>query len=323
MARRTRYHFPGATYHVMLRGNNGKTVFTSNEERCRFCLFMQEGVERYGHHIYAFCLMTNHIHLAIKVNKVPISKIIQNLSFRYTRFFNWRHHVTGHLFQGRFKSVLVDSTRYLKHLIRYIHLNPNRANMVDNPLNYRWSSHRAYMMQEEITWLEEDAGLMPFGETRSSAVQNFHDFVIAGIGLEEEVDFEAGCADGILGDDEFIERVKGQFEQTEEIDLVTVDLETLLSHVCDWYKIDAVELKKTGMNRRSSHIRSVTALLAREFEGVTLEELAKFCGREASGMSKAAARLETRMRRSDDLENEVEGLKNLLIGLLFEEDLVC
>ena len=131
MARRPRFHFPGATYHVMLRGNNGKAIFTSDEERCRFCFLIQEGVERFGHQIYAFCFMTNHIHLALKVNDVPLSKIIQNLSFRYTRFFNWRHNVIGHLFQGRFKSVLVDGSRYLKHLIRYIHLNPVRANMVD------------------------------------------------------------------------------------------------------------------------------------------------------------------------------------------------
>ena len=260
--------------------------------------------------------MTNHIHLAVQVNGVPLSKIFQNLSFRYTRFYNWRHKVIGHLFQGRFKSVLVDSNRYLKKLIRYIHLNPVRANMVDNPLDYSWSRHQAYMLQDEFTWLAKDLGLMRFGESHTEAFRTFHDFVMAGIGIEEEINFETGFANGILGDDEFIERVKEDFEKSVEVDMLTTDLETLLSLICDCYDTDVEELQKPGMNRRGSHIRSVLALLVRDIEGVTLQELADFCGREASGMSKAASRLECRMKTSEALRNEVENIKNLVVNHL-------
>src|SRR3990172_12163731 len=144
MARRARHSSNGATYHVMLRGNNGQQIFSSNRERCQFCLLMQEGVERYGHQILAFCFMSNHVHLAVRIKDVSLSKICQNLAFRYTRFYNWQHKTIGHLFQGRFKSVLVGSNRYLKELIRYIHLNPVRARLVENPLDYQWSSHQAY-----------------------------------------------------------------------------------------------------------------------------------------------------------------------------------
>jgi len=170
------------------------------------------------------------------------------------------------------------------------------------------------MMQEEFTWLARDAGLMRFGESHSEVVRIFHDFVMAGIGVEEEIDFEVGCAEGILGDDEFIERVRDNFEKSGELDLLTTDFETLLSLICDCYDTDVEELQKPGMNHRSSHIRSVMALLARDFEGVTLQELADFCGREASGMSKAAARLESRMRTSEALRKEVENLKNLMVN---------
>lgn len=82
MASRMRHSFPGATFHVMLRGNNGQSIFSSDAERCRFCLLMQEGVERYGHRILAFCFMTNHVHLAIQLKEVSLSKICQNLAFR-------------------------------------------------------------------------------------------------------------------------------------------------------------------------------------------------------------------------------------------------
>lgn len=173
MARRSRHSLPKAIYHVMMRGNNGQSIFSSDSERCRFCLLMQEGVERYGHRILAFCFMSNHVHLAIQLGDVSLSKICQNLAFRYTRFYNWRHKTIGYLFQGRFKSILVDGNNYLRKLIRYIHLNPIRARITDDPLNYRWSSHQAYLMQNEFTWLARDTGLQFFGESRQDATKNF------------------------------------------------------------------------------------------------------------------------------------------------------
>jgi putative transposase len=82
MSRRRRHSLLGAIYHVMMRGNNGQAIFSSDEERTKFCLLMQEGVERYGHKILAFCFMTNHIHLAIQLGEVSLSKVCQNLTFR-------------------------------------------------------------------------------------------------------------------------------------------------------------------------------------------------------------------------------------------------
>jgi len=98
MARKPRVHYPTALYHVILRGNGGQEIFLSQEDRFRFYLLLQEGVERYGHRIHAFCLMTNHIHLAIQVGDIALARIIQNISFRYTRWVNWRQSRTGHLF---------------------------------------------------------------------------------------------------------------------------------------------------------------------------------------------------------------------------------
>jgi REP element-mobilizing transposase RayT len=126
MTRKQRIHIIGGFYHVMLRGNGGMDVFGSDDDRCRFLLLLQEGSIRFGFRLHAFCLMGNHIHLTIQVSDVPLSKIMQNLSFRYTRWFNAKNQRFGHLFQGRYKAILIDDSAYLLTLIRYIHLNPVR-----------------------------------------------------------------------------------------------------------------------------------------------------------------------------------------------------
>lgn len=309
MARRTRHFLPEAIYHVMLRGNNGQAVFSSDAERCQFCLLMQEGTERYGHRILAFCFMTNHVHLAIQLKDVSLSKICQNLSFRYTRFYNKRHKTIGHLFQGRFKSILVEGNRYLKELIRYIHLNPVRAIIVDDPLHYHWSSHQAYLMKQEFTWLTRDNGLKMFGESRDEAMEAFHQFILSGIGRDDGIDFKKGISDGILGDDTFIEKMQEEIEDVLNNGSLTLDLETLISVVTRWYEVDVKMLQAPGIERRMSHIRAVTALLARDTAGVSLKELTRFYGRSDSSMSQAAARLEARMATSEALKREIDNLK--------------
>lgn len=108
MARKPRIHLSGGLYHVIFRGNGGQSVFLNDEDRYRFYLLLQEGTCRFGYRVHAFCLMTNHIHLVLQVSETPLSRGMQNLSFRFTKWINWRQKRTGHLFQGRYKAVLVD-----------------------------------------------------------------------------------------------------------------------------------------------------------------------------------------------------------------------
>src|SRR3984957_10360858 len=213
MARRRRFHLSSTVYHIMLRGNDGQPIFFSDEDRCRMCLLIQEGIERFDHSIHSFCFMNNHIHLAIQVGNVSISKIMQNLAFRYTCYINKKYKRIGHLFQGRFKSIIVDDNRYFKELIRYIHLNPVRANLVNLPGDYVWCSHNAYLTSQMFSWLTCDHLLKHFGNSRHEAVTNYDSFILEGIGDKAEYDFKSGCSDGILGDenfvDNFLETVEG------------------------------------------------------------------------------------------------------------------
>lgn len=306
MARRRRYHLSGATYHVMLRGNDGQPIYYDDADRCRMCLLMQEGLERFGHRVFAYCFMTNHLHLAIQVGQIPLSRIMQNLAFRYTRYVNSKMRRIGHLFQGRFKSILVDSDRYLWELIRYIHLNPVRASMVRIPDEYRWSSHNVYLGRSDLAWLDPTYILTAFGGETVDGLSSFQQFVHSGIDKSDDTDFKRGSFDGILGDDEFVERVREQAEEMVEPD---VHIGELLHAVADLQDINVDVIREPGKARFPAHVRALLAFIVRESESLTLEELAKEVGRDASSLSKAAARLSRQAVGSEALRRELEDLR--------------
>ncbi|MEO8009412.1 MAG: transposase, partial [Betaproteobacteria bacterium] len=164
MARKPRLHVPGGLYHVILRGNARQDVFFTSGDRHFFYELLSEGVARFGYRVHAFCLMSNHLHLALQVSDRELSEGMQNLSFRYTRYLNTRRRQVGHVFQGRFKAFLVDQDRYGLALVRYIHLNPVRAKMVRTAGAYAWSSQRAYLGEQDLPWLTTHWVLGQFGE---------------------------------------------------------------------------------------------------------------------------------------------------------------
>jgi REP element-mobilizing transposase RayT len=109
MARKSRIHYPGAVYHAMLRGNAGDPIFFADRDRYRLYLILQYAVEKFGCRIHAACLMTNHIHLVMQVGEMPLSRIMQNVSLRYTKWVNSTQGRTGHVFQERYKALLIDA----------------------------------------------------------------------------------------------------------------------------------------------------------------------------------------------------------------------
>src|SRR3989304_8290946 len=208
MARKPRLHISGGFYHVMLRGNGGQQIFFSDEDRLYFENLIEEGIKRYQHRIHAYCWMNNHVHLAIQVANVTLSKIIQNLSFRYTRWINKRESRIGHLFQGRYKAILIDADSYLLELVRYIHLNPVRARLVSDPARSRWSSPRAHLDHEAISWLTTDWVLSQFGQRASTARRAYPRFVPDGQAHGHREEFHRGADDSrLLGEDTFVQRI--------------------------------------------------------------------------------------------------------------------
>jgi len=312
MSRKPRLHIPSAYYHVMIRGNGGSDIFLEDVARCQFYLLMQEGVERFGHRIHAFCLMNNHVHLLIQVGDESLSRIMQNLSFRYTRWFNNKQGRIGHLFQGRFKALIVDEEHYLLELVRYIHLNPVRANMVSMPSDYAWSSHNAYLGKETLAWLESETVLSHFSSHESQAREIYAVFIASGIGEGFRPDFHRGLKDNrILGDDHFAEKVL----LAESLPIAKAILDDCIKLVCDAYQLDNVALRRKGQQRQPSEARSVVAYLVQRHGKETLTDVAKYFERDVATMSTAVRRLEAKIKKDKNLQQIITNIETTLVKL--------
>ena len=310
MSRKPRIHFPGAFYHVILRGNGGQDIFFSSEDRTRLYLLLQEGVERFGHRIHAFCLMNNHVHLVIQVGEIPLSKIIQNLSFRYTRHINTIQMRTGHLFQGRYKAILIDADNYLLQLVRYIHNNPVRARISSQCRDFQWSSHKAYCGEGYIPWLTIDLVMSQFSNHPETARLLYIDFIDQGENEEQRLEFHYGSHEGrLLGDDYFAEKA---LAKTEEKFQVRYSLDQIIMAVCDEYEMKPSMLAEPGRRRDVSEARAMAALLTLDADNLTLTDLATVFRRELSGLSQAAGRLQKRLPTDRNLAARMEGIKELL-----------
>lgn len=142
MGRSLRIHYPGLIYHVINRGNNRQAVFFEDDDYSRYLSVVYRFKKAYGFELYAYCLMTNHVHLLIKVNQGgTISKIMQSITLAHTKHYHLKYHSSGHVWQGRFKSPIVSNDDYVIDVMRYIENNPVKAGMVKRPEDYRWSSY--------------------------------------------------------------------------------------------------------------------------------------------------------------------------------------
>ncbi len=269
MARRQRIHFPGAYYHVILRGNDRQDIFYDKADRYKFYLLLQEGIERFGHSILSFCLMTNHVHLLCQVSDTPLARIIQNLAFRYTRWVNWRQNRVGHLFQGRYKAILVDADEYLLQLTSYIHLNPIRARLVNDPVDYLWSSHRAYADKEFLPWLRTKPVLGYFGTNMQRARLAFLDFVKQNMRDGHCDAFSSGdTADSrLLGADDFIDMVVEKMEPERLRKPTIVDVITAVEML---YGLPKGGLVNADRSFKMAEARSMAAWAVREMSDETL-----------------------------------------------------
>lgn len=210
MARPLRIEFSGALYHVTSRGDRREDIFEDDEDRVRFLEVLGEVVTRFRWLCHAYCLMTNHYHLLVETPEANLSRGMRHLNGVYTQASNRRHGRSGHVFQGRFKAILVERESYLLELARYVVLNPVRAGMVQQPGEWEWSSYRATVGAEtRPSWLSTETLFAAFGQRRAQAQKHYEAFVADGIG----VDLWSGLRGQIyLGAEEFVEAVQGQSE---------------------------------------------------------------------------------------------------------------
>jgi REP element-mobilizing transposase RayT len=207
MARPLRIEFPGAHYHVTARGNRRQAIYEDDADRRLFLDVLGDVFEAFDWRCHAYCLMTNHYHLVVETPAGNLSRGMRQLNGVYTQKTNRRHRRSGHLFQGRYKAILVDADGYLLELARYVVLNPVRAGMVGDPGAWPWSSYRAMTGAAAApTWLAADGLLARFASDRADAARRYQGFVAEGVGgpsIWAEFNRQV-----FLGDDRFVVRMQ-------------------------------------------------------------------------------------------------------------------
>lgn len=308
MPRKPRIHAPGAVYHVIIRGNARQEIFTDDRDHLRFCEILHKSYERFRHRVLAFCLMSNHVHLAVQVGDIPLSRIMQNVSQQYTQWFNWRHKKCGHVFQGRYKAIMVDADSYLLELAAYIHLNPVRAGIAERPEKHRWSSHMAYLGKERIPWLDPTPVLSQFSDKDGTAHNMFAAFVAerTSEGRRGEFHGEKTMDSRLFGNDRFTEEV---LAKTEPVPEHKPDVKTVMAAVKKLYGMSTDQLAASNQERTASEARGLAAWATRELSSSTLAELAPILRRNPSTLTCAIRRLEIRLAKDVALAEKVEKLR--------------
>lgn len=176
MPRPPRLDTTGAVSHVVARGNERRPLFRDDADREKYLELLGEACARHGARVLAYCLMPNHVHLALQSGPVPVSRVVHDVHARYAQHFNRRHDRVGHLFQGRFRSFLVDREAWLLEVVRYVHRNPVKARLVSRPEEFPWSSHRAYLGTSPA-WLATGEVLSLLAGSRPKARKLFQEFV--------------------------------------------------------------------------------------------------------------------------------------------------
>ena len=216
MARPLRIEYDGALYHVTSRGNERRPIFKDDADRELFLERLAQVTERYRWICHAYCLMNNHYHLVVETLDGNLSKGMRQLNGVYTQGFNKGHHRVGHLFQGRYKGVVVQKDSHFLEVCRYVVLNPVRAKAAKGPQQWKWSSYRATVgMVKPHRCLRTEDVLGRLGRSKAQAQQRYREFVYEGI--EKPSIWEGLKGQSLLGQEGFVEELVGYVKGKEEI----------------------------------------------------------------------------------------------------------
>ena len=282
MARPLRIEFPGAVYHVTSRGNAKQAIFLDDEDRGGFLDLLSIVVERFNWLCHAYCLMGNHYHLLIETPKGNLSKGMRELNGVCTQGFNQRYRRVGHLFQGRYKAILVEKDNHLLSLCRYVVLNPVRVGLIERPEQWRWSSYRATIgLVKRPSFLTADWILSQFGGRKRVSMERYRRFVMEGIGKESPWETLKGQI--FWATDEFIKQLSSLLDEKEKIK----EVPRLQRYVA---RPPLSELFK-GKKRKERKAEDKTIYGAYVRYGYTMKEIAEHLGFHYATISRAIKRM--------------------------------
>lgn len=309
MARPLRIEYPAAFYHITSRGNEGQDIFKNDSERTRFLSYLESAKERYNAVIHVYCLMSNHYHILLETPLGNLSQIMRHINGAYTTYFNVKRQRSGHLFQGRYKAIVIDADEYAAELSRYIHLNPVRVGIVDRPEQYRWSSHRYYVGKEKTPkWLKLNFILGYFGKRKSISQKKYHEFVNALVDKEYESPLTNTIASTILGGSDFVKDLKDKHLTSKKVDRNLPTLKELnKASITEITKeVDSIFAKDPSLSKK------IAIYLCHRYSGRTLKEIGTHFRIGESGVSQASRRVELTIHKDKKLKEKIKYVINRL-----------
>lgn len=308
MSRPLRIQYPGAVYHVMNRGNAHQDIFRHPDHYQLFTRCISETIELWELKLHAFSLMPNHYHLLVETPMGNLSRAMRHLNHVYTQRFNRLTGRDGHLFRGRYKSVLVEEDAYLVELLRYIHLNPVRAGIVKNPEQHEWTSHCYYLKENRMDFLTTSRLLGYFGRRKNLARRKLHEFVMAGVPVELEMRLSGQRWPSVLSSENFEEWIKWNFvKDSDEKQLEYVPANSrqiseasLQNVLCRLFSMNWQSLRRP-QGREQQKRRMQTIWFYRRYLKTGYSELSKIFGLVPSRISKI-------MNNNDTVSSELDEL---------------
>jgi REP element-mobilizing transposase RayT len=279
MSRPLRIEFPDAWYHVMNRGRKGDLIFKERGDYYAFIDLLKDCTEIWNMRVVAYCLMGTHYHILLQTPDANLSRCMRHIDGVYTQYFNRSHGLDGHLFRGRYKSILVDSDSYLLELLRYIHRNPVEAGIVKQLESYQWSSHKGYLSgSEKWNWLHKAYVLRIFSKNTKEALRRYRNFVNKEIPGEINRILGSKKWPSVLGKEGFKDWVRDTFfvqkrhVEVPESKSLAPDPGRIKEAVCRFYNINAKDLvvSRRGMTNEP---RNIAIYLMRNLTGKKLEEI--------------------------------------------------
>ena len=305
MARPLRLEFPGAVWHVTSRGNEKKSVFHDEIDRRTFLPLLARSVDRFGWRIHAFVLMTNHYHLLLETPEPTLSAGMRELNGIYTQGFNRRHDRVGHLFQGRFKGILVEKESHLLELTRYVVLNPVRAGIARHPADWQWSSYRATAgLESPPRWLVVDWTLTQFNQDPAMARCLYRRFVRAGAQRRERP-WDGVAGQIYLGGQAFQRRMRARIEEREIGEEVPKSQVRIGRPALAWIADATAASRELDV----TSARAMIAFLGREDAGERLAAIGAALSVKPSMASRLASQGARLMRENRKFRNQVEEVR--------------
>jgi len=281
MPRPPRLNVPGGCYHVILRGNHREDLFACPNDRFALNEIVMDVIKRFDASLHAYCWMTNHVHALIQISHLPLGKLMQRIAMRFSRYRHKTLKTTGHLFERRYKAWLIDVDQYFLALLRYIHLNPVAAHMVDDPADYPYSSHGIYLGRDTASWVTSEFGLSLFSSDLQQARLAYQQFISQS--CDDAIEGAVHPIDSrIIGDDRFISKIPVVRYQPRS----NLTLDQLAKKLC--HEHDNIDVEYIRSGSRARHLTPTRVALlqhALQLRVATLTQVAVFLHRDPSALS--------------------------------------